>query len=338
MSLLDSLLAPARRVGLDRLGDLRPAYPPVAFEIDRDEITMVRVRPRRRGKPTLEAHQSRPVADGAVGASILRPNVGAPEEIARRVRELFETSGTKPGRVSIVLPDNLAKVSIVSLPERPPARRQLEEILRFRLRRSVPFRLEESVISHQVLPGDGPGIDVLVAVMLRSVVEQYESAFVAAGAVPGLVDLSTLSVFNLCRAAMARAHAEDGRDVALLNCARGYFSLAIARGARLLFFRCKTHQTGEDPAAVLAAMSREMATSLSYYQDRLSGQGVGTVFVRTTSVEAGALSEMLGRAGLDRVVPVDPAASVGLAPGLGLDPEVAQRLAPSVGAAAGRAA
>src|SRR5258705_5885813 len=98
---------------------------------------------------------------------MFRPNVGPLDELARLLRELFATSGTKPGRVSVILPDNLAKVSIVTLPERPATRKLLREMLRFKLRRSVPFRLEDAAISSYAIPGPGPEVHLLVAVMLR---------------------------------------------------------------------------------------------------------------------------------------------------------------------------
>ena len=48
-------------------------------------------------------------------------------------------------------------------------------MLRFKLRRSVPFRLEEAAISSYALAGPGPEALFLVAVMMRSVVEHYEA-------------------------------------------------------------------------------------------------------------------------------------------------------------------
>src|SRR5258705_12448516 len=171
---------------------------------------------------------------------MFRPNVGPLDELARLLRELFATSGTKPGRVSVILPDNLAKVSIVTLPERPATRKMLRELLRFKLRRSVPFKLEDAVISSFALPGSGPEFNLLVAVIMRSVVEQYEAAFEAAGARPGMIDLCTPSLFNLARPSLAEAVA-SGSDAALLNCTRSYFTLMIVRADRVLFFRCKSY-------------------------------------------------------------------------------------------------
>ena len=78
-----------------------------------------------------------------------------------------------------MLPDNLAKVSIVALHERPPTRQQLHELLRFKLRRSVPFRMEDAVVAWQQIPSEGSEISVLAAVMLRSVVEHYEAVLEA---------------------------------------------------------------------------------------------------------------------------------------------------------------
>ncbi len=189
MSALDPVLSTLKRFDTEALLDLRPAYPAVAIEIDRGQLTLVRVTNHRRSRPVLEAFRVQPAPEHAVGASIFRPNLGSLDDITRQARELFHASGTKPGRVSLILPDNLAKVSIVTLPERPSTRKQLREMLRFKLRRSVPFRLEEAAISSYALPGPGPELHLLVAVMMRAVVEQYEAAFEAAGARPGLVDL-----------------------------------------------------------------------------------------------------------------------------------------------------
>lgn len=339
MSALEPVLARLRRFDLEAWLDLRPAYPPVAVEIDRGQFTLVRVKARRRAKPQLEAYRVQTAPEHAVGASIFRPNLGSIDEMTAQVRDLFERSGTKPGRVSLILPDNLAKVAIVTLPERPASRKQLTELLRFKLRRSVPFRLEDAVISSWVLPGPGPEIGVLVAVMLRSVVEQYEAAFEAVGARPGLVDLCTPSLFNLARRDLAAASA-GGSDAALLNCTRNYFTLMIVHAGRPVFFRCKTYAGGEedDASGRLSVMGRELASSISYYQEKLSGAGIGTVFVRAVSPGLDEVVPVLERLGLSPVRTIDPTAALEQAVVAGLDPTDGQRLAPALGAASGRTA
>lgn len=335
MNALSSLLDPIRSLDLERLGPFRPSYPPVAVEVERREIVLVRLTGRGRGRPRLEASEVRQIPEHMVGGSLFRPNMSSPEEAVQRVRELFEASGTKPGRVSLILPDNFAKVSLIALPERPPSRKQLLEVLRFKLRRSIPFRLEDAILSHQVISGEGGGVNVLVAVVPRAVVEQYERVLESAGARPGLVDLCTPCVFNLCRPEITKV-AQGDRDVALLNCARSYFSLVIVRGERLIFYRCKSYPASEEESMENGVMAREVISSISYYQEKLSGRGLEAAFVRTVAQPMDEVTAMLGRIGIDRVHPVDPAGVLSMGEGVRLDPEVGQRIAPAVGAAAGR--
>jgi type IV pilus assembly protein PilM len=339
MSVIDPILARFRRFDPEAFLDLRPAYPPVAVEIDRGQLTLVRVKQRKRARQILEAFRIQPAPEHAVGATIFRPNLGSAEDLTRQVRELFDRSGTKPGKVSLILPDNLAKVSIVTLPERPATRKLLREMLRFKLRRSVPFRLEDASISAWALPGPGPEQHLLVAVMMRSVVEQYEAAFEAAGARPGLVDLCTPSLFNLVRSEIAKS-VKGAADAALLNCTRNYFTLLILRADRIVFFRCKTYAGGEedDTSGRLAVMGRELSSSLSYYADKLGGEGVGTLFVRAVSPGLDEVVPVLERIGIASVRAIDAGSTLDPSLSLRFEPLDAQRLAPALGAAAGRTA
>ncbi len=338
MTLLQSLGDTVRRLRLERFGELRPRYPSIAVELDRRDAVLVRLRRRGRGTARLEAHAEAPLPEGAVGPALFRPTLASPQETTKRIARLFEATGTRPGRVTLVIPDNLARVSLVQLPERPASRKHLLEILRFKLRRTVPFRLDEALLAHEILPGDGRGVNVLVALLLRSVVEQYEGVVEAAGARPGLVELCSLSLFNLCRASLAQL-AQGGRDVALLNYTPAYFTLLITRGERLLFYRCKSLAVPDQEGGDDGVVSRELATSLSYYQEKLSGQGLEAVLVRSVGKPVEELTGILGRLGVERVLPVDPAGALSAGGAtVQLDAEVRQRIAPGVGAVMGRLA
>lgn len=336
MSGVSQLVERVRSGTLDRLPALRPAYPPVALEIGHSEIVLVRLKRRGRGKPELVAHRSAPMPEGARPTSIFRPTLGSTAEIVKSVQGLFEATATKPGRVSIVMPDNLAKVSIVSLPEAPASRKQLDEIVRFKLRRAIPFRLEEARITYQALPGAGQGVDILVVVMRRFAVEQYEGILTSAGARPGLVDLSTPNLLNLARGRVAAMNG-DG-DVAVLNCAVGYFTLVIQRNGRVIFFRSKSLPDDIDPDADGAGgiLGREISHSLAYYREKLAGENLERAIVRSASIAPEMVEARLAEAGFTQVERLDPAPSLQLADGLRLDAGVAQRIAPAVGAAAGR--
>jgi hypothetical protein len=212
-------------------------------------------------------------------------------------------------------------------------------MLRFKLRRSVPFRLEDAVISSWALPGSGPELNVLVAVMMRSVVEQYEAAFEAAGARPGLIDLCTPSLFNLARTGLGKV-VGSGSDAALLNCTRNYFTLMIMRADRVVFFRCKSHAGGDedDTSGRLSVMARELSSSFSYYSEKLGGAGVGVVCVRAMSPGLDEVVPMLERIGVPAVRAIDAAEALDRSSSRRFEPLEGQRLAPALGAASGRTA
>lgn len=333
MQAVASLWNRIRRAGVDGAGSLRAPLPPVALELTTREVVLVRLK-RRRGRKLLESAQIRRFAAPAEGVSIARPTLAAADELAGLVREAFEASGVRPGKVSVVLPDSLAKVTVLPLPERPTSRRQLDEMIRFKLRRAVPFRIEDAAISYQLLPGEGEQASVLVSVMLRSLVEQYERLLEGIGARVGLVSLSSVSLFNLCRERIRQA-AERG-DVALLNCAAGYFALLIVRGDHLVFYRCKSRSLEDGGDAWNdGTVGRELAASFSYYREKLVGQGISTVFVRSVVEPVDDLAAILAGLGVSAVEVLDPGAFVTISPDSRLDPPTVQTIAAAVGAAWG---
>ena len=176
---------------------------------------------------------------------------------------------------------------------------------------------------------------ILVALIRRSLIERYEQALEAIGAKPGLIDLCTPSLLNLCRKELAAA-APKG-DVGLVNCAQNYFSLVIFRDGRLIFFRCKTFSMHADqPAEVNGLLAREVDYSLSYYEEKLSGGGLGTLLVRSADKPVEEVARDLIGLDVKRVQPIDPVLSVPSADGGKIDSPTAQRIAPALGAAAGR--
>lgn len=334
--MLGNVIEQLRGVDLERAVGLRPAYPRLALELDRRAMTVVRLRPRRRGRLLLDAYRVEEAGEADVPATIFDQSTSGADGLGERLDKLFESAGVRPGKISLVLPDNLAKLTLLTLPERPPSRRQLEEVIRFKTRRGVPFRMADAALSYQLLPGDGPGISILVAVVRRALIERYERALEGMGARPGLVDLCTPNLLNLCRDRLAAA--KDEGDLALLNCAATYFSLAIIRDGRLVFLRCKSYAVGDGrPASANGLLARELGYSMSYYQDKLSGEGIRRLFVRSAETPVEELRPQLAAIEAPDVEPIDPVAAIEPPEGAAIEPELAQRLAPAIGAALGRA-
>jgi hypothetical protein len=330
---VSELIGRLKGFDLERLLQLRPPYPPLVLQIDREGMLMLRVKRRRRGKPVVEAVASAPLE--GMPRSIFQSSTVSDGELDTRLRELFERTGTRPGRVSLVLPDNLAKISLIQLPERPGSRRQLEELVRAKMRRAVPFRLDDAALSYEVVPGGGRSVGILVVLVRRNLVERIEGAFERLGARVGLVDITTPNLLNLCRDRFRSASGEED-DSALLNCTPNYFSLLIVREGRLIFYRCKTYALEEGAPGPNGAFMREMANSFSYYREKLEGRAIRRLLVRSTSPLADDFAGRLRELGVGSVEPIEALDGLELGEGVRVEPELAARMTAAVGAAIAR--
>lgn len=317
---------------------LTPRYPRVAFEVRSGAVSAVRLQ-RQKGKIRLAAHSRRPLEEGVVGASLFQPELADPARLEFELRSALEPVQSRGGsKVSLALPDSLAKVVILDLPDLPRRSVQAREMIRWKVRRTIPFRAEDAVLSYQLLPAiDGRGARVLAVVAPRKVVEQYEGILEGMGLRAGLIDISSFNVYNALRAAVA-ATVPPEADHALVNATETSFTLLIFRGESLLFYRCKNYHVGGgfQGEESLRVVQRELRSSLSYYREKLGGEELAHTFVRTVGLDPEALLAQLARVGLDPAERADAQLSVG---GLeSLEPEVSQELLPALGLALGRAA
>jgi len=336
MNQFSEIVARIRGIDVERMLGLRPPWPPVVLKLERNELALIRVKNRRRGARLLEAYATRTVGEGVVPASIFQAVPPSGQELPAKLRELFDASGTRPGRVSLLLPDNLAKISLLKLPERPASRKQLSELVRAQMRRAVPFRLDDASFTYQLLSGESREVGVLVVLIRKALVERFEQALASFGARAGLVDICTPNLLNLCRERMNEA-SRAGADVALLNRAANYFSLAIVREGKLIFFRCKSFATRDgSPSVVNGMLSRELSSSLSYYREKLAGRGVQTVFVRSVVEPTAELAARLQDLGCGQVEAIDAVRALELGNGLHLEAADRQSIAAAIGAATAR--
>lgn len=256
-----------------------PPRPDVAVEIAARHVAALRLRPG--APPGVAAHAVEPLPDGLVVPSMTAPNLADPAAVAAAVgRVLKEVGGAR--HAALVVPDSAARVSLVRFEQAPPER-DLEAMLRWHVRKSVPFRMEDALLTWS--PGGAPaggGVEFVAVAAQRSVVREYEEACAAAGAHPGLVDLATLNLVNLELAARG-----GSGDWLLVHLAADYLSMVIVRAGALIFFRHR----GAGEAEELADLVHQTAM---YYEDRLDGRG----FSRVVLAAAGR-RDLTGEAALD---------------------------------------
>lgn len=237
--------------------------PSSAVSIAADHVCGVQLA-RGGGPPQLMGYARVGLPDGVVTPSITGRNIRDPDAVTRAVDEVLGQLPRRPSRVALVMPDGAAKVSIVRFDE-PPARvADLDELIRWQVGSSAPFRLDEAQVAWT--PGvrsDEGEQSFAVVLVRRDVVTEYEKACDMASARAGVVDLACM---NLVNAALAHGAGDDGSDWMLVEAAGGAGSIAIVRSDRLLFFRHMPADAGRIEDLV--------HQTAMYYQDRLGGRGL----------------------------------------------------------------
>ena len=343
MALVDSLKSlTARLEGTALDAGLAPRYPGLAVELAPDRITAVRFAPDRKSKAlTLLGVAAADLPEGAIEPSLTRPNILTLGPVAAALESVLGKVGAGEPRVSLLIPDHVARVALLSFAALPKTRRELGELVRFRMAKSLPFKPEEAALDLMILSGRGAagaapaGASVLAVFIHRAVLEQYESLLTAAGYWPGLVGLATFELYNLFRERL-EAHGPADKDALFLNITAHYLALLIFRGDDLIFYRCKPHPAGAGAEETLVGVRRELYTSLAFYQEKLLGRGIGRAFLRSTGMPGAPLAEAVrGEAGCEAealdLLQVAPLGST-----VALDAEAAAGAAPAAGAVLGR--
>jgi Tfp pilus assembly PilM family ATPase len=240
--------------------------PQVAVGIAPDRVTAIAVS-RTGGTPTVTAHASEPLPARTISAALNAANVADAAGLASALRHLFDRLGQRPRRVALALPDTIGKVSLLRFEKVPGRAEDLDQMIRFQVRKAAPFRIEDAQIACSPgAPIDGGGREFVVVVTRRDVVREYEAACEAAGAHAGLVDLASLNVINAALAGRARPEG----DWLLVHVTSYCATMAILRGGDLIFYRSR----GEEADGNLSDLVHQTAM---YYEDRLGGNGFSRV-------------------------------------------------------------
>jgi len=317
--------ATSRPPAVRRMGSWFASPPPsAAVEIGAGRVTAV-VLSMIDGAPTVTAQATERLPDGLVVPSLTTPNLTDKAAVAAAAQRVLRAVGVSRGRVAVVIPDGAAKVSVIRFEKVPAKAEDLAQLVRWQVRKSVPFPIEQSQVSWTPGVSDAGGTDFVVTVARQDIVQDYEQAVAAAGVQVGLVDLATFNLVNLLLAG-ADAGAAAG-DWLLVHVTPDASTMVIVRDGALLLFR---HRPAEGEGS-LSDLGHQTAM---YYEDRLGGRGLSRAVVAARDVGPGVLGDLqaLGRAIEQRigrpVVEIDPRALVRIAAESGSGGERAAIAAP----------
>ena len=296
--------------------------PDAAVEISAERVAVATMAGRGNDL-VVHGYASEPLPTGAVVPSLTTHNIVDRPRVVTALRAAIERLGSRPRRVALVIPDLAARVSLLRFDRVPARREDLEQLVRWQLKKSAPFPVDDACVTYNAGGQRDGGQEFLVAMARHEIVREYEGVCDEAGTYAGLVDLATLSILNLF---LSSREVPQG-DWLVVHMQPEYTTLAILRGKDVIFYRSRPE--GDDDSLADLVHQTEM-----YYQDRLSGQGFQHVLLGGSGRLPGSLhsatrslEERLGAA----VEPIDPTRVAALRDRITVSPDLMDLLAPLVG-------
>jgi type IV pilus assembly protein PilM len=201
------------------------------------------------------------LAPGTLVPGIDEPNLRSPVLVADAIRAALENVPTRTRSVTLILPDTAVRVFVLDFETLPPKAIEAIPVLRFRLRKMVPFDVEKAGISYQILSETKTECRALIAILPGPILEEYEAAVRTAGYEPGVV----------LPASLAALAATDTEEPILAACLSGSsLTTSITNGQDLLLYR--TVDLPDDPGQRLAEVQRDIAVAAAYYEDKLGSR------------------------------------------------------------------
>jgi type IV pilus assembly protein PilM len=257
--------------------------PKLACEIAPDRVLAGRV---AENGGIVEMCASHELAPGSVVPDLIEANLRERTSVYETIRETLESVGGRSRDVVAVLPDAAVRVALLDFEELPPNREEAEGVVRFRLKKSLPFDVDKAKVSYQAQPSTN-GVRVIAAVALSSVVEDYEAAFREAGYSPGIVLPSML-------AALGAADAQ--RPTLVVKVDARTTSIAILENEQLLLFRTLENTRGVTITG--EQLAEEVYPSVVFFQDTYH-LNIDQIFVAGLPESGGAAPALRAQTGAE---------------------------------------
>jgi type IV pilus assembly protein PilM len=176
------------------------------------------------------------VAEGSVVPGLKAGNIVDKAAVATALRKALdevagrgEQRGKRLRDVTLVVPDSAVRVLFLDFDQLPTKALEALAVVRFRLKKLLPFDADEAMVSYQIMSSGKAGVKLLALAMPKDVLDEYEGAVLAAGYLPGAVLPSTL-------AALAGLD-EVETPVLVVNAGLTAVTTAIVQGGQLLLHR-----------------------------------------------------------------------------------------------------
>jgi hypothetical protein len=228
-------------------------HPYVAVELSPERIAAARWN-RGGGLVSYAVEMLQP---GALVPSAVESNLVSANAVKTAFNSAVGQIRAKHEDIALLVPDPVIRVFVQHFEQFPRSAQEAEPMLRWKLKKSVPFDADETVISYMRQPAREDGVDVVTALARQPIIREYEALAEAANLHPGVVLSSSLAAISLL----------DGDKAILLARVSGNsLTTAIVRDTVLCGYRCTelpVHSADITPQMLL----EEIFPLAAYYQD-----------------------------------------------------------------------
>jgi len=256
--------------------------PKLACEIAADRVFAGRASDRG---DAIEVCAAGELPPGSVVPELTENNLRSRPRVLETVRETLGSVSGRARDVIAVLPDTAVRVAILDFETLPANRAEAETVVRFRLKKSLPFDVDKARVSYHTQTVT-TGLRVIAAVALTSVIEDYESIFREAGYAPGVILPSML-------AALGAAVAEKPTMIVKVDARTA--GIAIVDKQELLLFR--TLENSRGIAITGEQLADEIYPSIVFFQDTYQ-VNLDRIFVAGLSDTGGAVPALQAQTGV----------------------------------------
>jgi type IV pilus assembly protein PilM len=252
------------------------------------------------GNSNLEAATTAMLPEGLLAPGLQQANVAARDALLPTLRASLAAVAGRSRDICLIVPDATTRVLLLDFETLPEKLEDADAVVRFRLKKSLPFEVEHAAVSFD-RQGTADPVRAIAAVTPRHILDEYEDLVRDAGYNPGSVLPSTIAALGLVDAS---------RPTMIIKAEQGTTTFVIVDQNELRLYRsldsAGTAVTGE-------SLLDDVNTSLVYFEDRY---GVGVDRVLVTGVQSPqALQEALSATSNIRVEELVSNSMIGAAAG-----------------------
>jgi len=193
---------------------------------------------------------------GVLDPSPAQSNVKQPGELSQALEKISKAVGNGGGRYGLLIPDAVVRVSVLNFEALPAKAKELEALIRWKVKDSLGFPADAAHLSYQVIHQETSRIELLVVAVNQVVLAEYES----------LLDSFHGRAFLILPASMALlpllSETETGGQL-LTHICSGYVTHVVVEGRRLRLWRSRrlAWPEGDQAAEIVSEAARAAASA-----------------------------------------------------------------------------